>query len=87
MKVVADNRIPYLKGVLEKYAEVIYLPGAEINSTDVLDADVLIVRTRTKVNEELLKNSKIKLVVTATIGHDHIDKNYLKKLEREIPLK
>jgi erythronate-4-phosphate dehydrogenase len=79
MKVVADNRIPYLKGVLEKYAEVVYLPGAEINSSDVLDTDVLIVRTRTKVNEKLLKNSKIKLVVTATIGHDHIDKNYLKE--------
>ena len=79
MKIVADDRIPYLKGALEKYAEVHYIAGAKINADDMRDTDVLITRTRTKVNESLLKESNIKLVVTATIGHDHIDKRYLEK--------
>ena len=43
------------------------------------DADALIVRTRTHANEALLKGSKVQLVVTATIGHDHLDKEYLRK--------
>ena len=77
MKIVADDKIPYLKGALEKRAEVHYIKGADISADDMKDADVLITRTRTKVNEQLLKDSKIKLVVTATIGHDHIDKDYL----------
>lgn len=77
MKVVADDRIPYLQGALEEFAEVNYIAGAKISAEDMRDADVLITRTRTKVNRELLENSSIKLVVTATIGHDHIDKEYL----------
>ncbi|WDE96279.1 4-phosphoerythronate dehydrogenase [Lentisphaera profundi] len=79
MKIVADDRIPYLQGALENFAEVKYIAGAKINTQDMLDADVLITRTRTQVNRELLENSSIKLVVTATIGHDHIDKKYLEE--------
>ena len=79
MKIVADDRIPYLQGALEKFAEVKYIAGAKITAEDMCDADVLITRTRTKVNRELLEGSQVKLVVTATIGHDHIDKDYLKK--------
>ncbi|MDD7983856.1 4-phosphoerythronate dehydrogenase [Lentisphaera marina] len=79
MKIVADDRIPYLQGALEKFAEVKYIAGAKISAEDMRDADVLITRTRTKVNRELLEGSQVKLVVTATIGHDHIDKDYLKE--------
>ncbi len=76
MKIVADNKIPFLKGVLEPFAEVVYLPGAKIAKADVADADALIVRTRTKCIKELLEGSKIKFVATATIGFDHIDSEY-----------
>ncbi|HCE44626.1 MAG TPA: 4-phosphoerythronate dehydrogenase PdxB [Lentisphaeria bacterium] len=76
MKIVADNKIPFLKGVLEPYAEVVYLPGAKIAKADLADADGLIVRTRTKCNKALLEGSKVKFVATATIGFDHIDTNY-----------
>ena len=79
MKIVADDRIPYLKGALENFATMLYKPGAEIYSEDLKDADALIIRTRTKVNEALLANSKVKLVMTATIGYDHIDTEYLAK--------
>ena len=49
MKVVADDKIPLLKGVLEPYCDsVVYLPGGKTGLEDVKDADALITRTRTK---------------------------------------
>ena len=48
MKVVIDNAIPYIQGVLEPYAEVLYRPGVSFSAEDVRDADALIIRTRTR---------------------------------------
>jgi erythronate-4-phosphate dehydrogenase len=76
MKIVCDNKIPFLKGVLEPYVEVVYLPGAKIARADLLDADALIVRTRTKCNKEILEGTNVKFIATATIGYDHIDGSY-----------
>lgn len=76
MKVVADDKIPFLKGVLEPFVDVVYKKGADIGTTDLLDADGLIIRTRTKCNEKLLKGSAVKFITTATIGYDHIDTAY-----------
>ncbi len=73
MKIVCDNKIPFLRGVLEPYAEVVYLPGKETTPEVVRDADALITRTRTICNERLLKGSSVKVIATATIGFDHID--------------
>ncbi|MCB2219402.1 MAG: 4-phosphoerythronate dehydrogenase [Bacteroidetes bacterium] len=79
MKIVADDKIPFLKGVLEPFAEVIYIPGDEIKPETVKDAEVLLTRSITHCNSELLKKSSIKLIVTATIGEDHIDKQFCKE--------
>jgi len=76
LKIIADDKIPFLKGVLEPYTDIVYLPGAKITADDVRDADALFTRTRTKCNESLLKNSTVKLIATATIGFDHIDTAY-----------
>ena len=73
MKIVADRYIPFLEGVFEPYAHVVYKPGTEICREDCLDADVLITRTRTRCNAELLEGTKVKMISTATIGTDHID--------------
>jgi len=73
MKIVCDNKIPFLRGVLEPYAQVVYLPGKETTAEVVRDADALITRTRTICNEVLLKGSSVKVIATATIGFDHID--------------
>ena len=73
MKIVADRYIPFLEGVFEPYAQVVYKPGTEICREDCLDADVLITRTRTKCNAELLEGTTVKMISTATIGTDHID--------------
>jgi N-methylhydantoinase B/oxoprolinase/acetone carboxylase alpha subunit len=56
MRIVADEKISFLKGVFEPYAKVEYYPGSAINPDVVKTADALIVLTRTKVNEFLLKN-------------------------------
>ncbi len=79
MLIVADDKIPFLKGVLEPHAEVVYLPGAAIGSDDLKNADGLIVRTRTKVNQSLLEGSKVRAVVSATIGTDHMDLAWLEE--------
>lgn len=76
MKIVIDNKIPFIKGVLEPYAEVVYLPGKEMTSEVVRDADAIITRTRTKCCESLLKGSAVKVIATATIGFDHIDTDW-----------
>lgn len=73
MKIIVDNKIPFIEGRLESIAEVSYLAPEEINRETIAGSDVLMVRTRTKCNEKLLKGSTVKLVVTATIGMDHID--------------
>ncbi|MBR5923836.1 MAG: 4-phosphoerythronate dehydrogenase PdxB [Bacteroidales bacterium] len=73
MKIVCDNKIPFLRGALEPYAEVVYLPGKETTAEVVRDADALITRTRTACNASLLEGSKVRVIATATIGFDHID--------------
>lgn len=80
MKVLVDDKIPYIQGQIERLAdEVVYMPGAKMTAADVRDADALIVRTRTHCNEALLKGSKVGFIATATIGFDHLDTAYLDK--------
>lgn len=73
MKIVADQAVPFLTGVFEPYAEVVYKEGKEINADDVRDADALITRTRTRCDASLLKGSSVKIIASATIGTDHVD--------------
>lgn len=76
LTIVADDKIPFLKGLLEPFGTVRYLPGSKISRTDLLDADALITRTRTKCNETLLAGTKVRFIASATIGFDHIDTEY-----------
>lgn len=73
MKIIIDNKIPFIKGVLEPYAEVVYKAGAQTTAEDAADADALITRTRTICSSSLLEGSKVRAIATATIGYDHID--------------
>jgi erythronate-4-phosphate dehydrogenase len=77
MRVVADDKIPYLREALETMGvEGVYMPGSLIDADAVRDADALIVRTRTRCDAALLEGSSVRFVATATIGHDHIDTDY-----------
>ena len=73
MKVVCDSAIPFLKGALEPYCQVVYAHGSEICREMVMDADALVIRTRTRCNATLLEGTKVRFIATATIGYDHID--------------
>ena len=73
MKIVADTNIPFLKGVLEPFAEVVYLDGRAIDRAAMSDADAIIIRTRTRCNAETLAGTRVKMIASATIGTDHID--------------
>lgn len=76
MRIIADDKIPFLRGILEPFADVVYIPGEKISKDDVKHADALLTRTRTLCNEELLDGSKVQFIGTATIGFDHIDARY-----------
>ena len=78
MKFVIDKAIPFIEGVFEPYAEVVYLEGPEIKRSDLKDADALIIRTRTRCNSSLLRGTKVKLIATATVSLDNIDLHWCK---------
>lgn len=79
MKIVIDSKIPYIKGYAEQLGKTLYKAGASINKNDLVDADALIIRTRTHCNKALLEGTNVKFIATATIGYDHIDTAYLKE--------
>lgn len=76
MKIIADNTVPFLKGVLEPLVDISYLNSSEFSPENVRNADALIVRSIDKCTRQLLAGSKVKLITTATIGFDHIDTHF-----------
>jgi erythronate-4-phosphate dehydrogenase len=73
MKFVIDKAIPFVEGVFEPFAEVIYKDGPEIAREDLLDADALVIRTRTRCDAALLEGTSVKIIATATVSMDNID--------------
>lgn len=78
LKIIADENIPQVLDAFQNFGNIITYPGREITQELLRDADVLLVRSVTKVDEKLLKKTSIKCVLTATSGIDHIDLDYLK---------
>lgn len=76
MKIIIDDKIPYIRGAFEPVAEVVYMPGSKTTAEVVRDADAIVTRTRTICNESLLAGSSVRFIATATIGFDHIDTDY-----------
>ncbi len=78
MKIVADENIPLLMECFGAVGEVVPIHGRNISADDLVDADALLVRSVTQVNESLIQNSKLKFVGTCTAGFDHLDTNFLR---------
>jgi erythronate-4-phosphate dehydrogenase len=76
---IVDENIAFANKAFNQFGNVTLLPGREITNSILKNADILIVRSITTVDERLLKNTSIIFVATATIGTDHIDLDYLKK--------
>lgn len=84
MKIVVDENMPHALELFAEFGEVIPLPGRQMQAADLQDADVLLVRSVTRVDAELLATSpRLRFVGTATIGTDHVDKALL--AARNIP--
>ncbi|MDD5134421.1 MAG: 4-phosphoerythronate dehydrogenase PdxB [Phycisphaerae bacterium] len=79
MKIIADENIPFAAECFSSVGECLTYPGRKITSQIIKDADGLIVRSITTVDEKLLAGAKVKFVGTATIGFEHIDVDYLEK--------
>jgi len=80
MKVIVDEKIPFIKEAIEKIADiVVYAPGHKFTRKLIHNADALIIRTRTICNRKLLEGSNVQFIATATIGYDHIDTEYCKE--------
>jgi erythronate-4-phosphate dehydrogenase len=77
MKIIADENIPFVKECFGTIGDVTLMPGRDITAQIVSDSDLLLVRSITPVNAQLLTKSDVRFVGTATIGTDHIDKDYL----------
>ncbi len=79
MKIVADVNIPFVRECFSSAGQVQTLSGRDITSAVIADADALLVRSITPVNEALLSGSRVRFVATATIGFDHVDVPYLQE--------
>lgn len=77
MKIVVDQNIPYAREAFGLLGDVVLVPGRSMSPDVVRDADLLVVRSITKVNHVLLDESRVRFVGTCTIGEDHVEKAYL----------
>lgn len=73
MKIVIDDAIPFIKGVLEPFADIEYRVGGDLCHDDITDADALIIRTRTICDAPLLEGTPVKIIATASSGYENID--------------
>jgi erythronate-4-phosphate dehydrogenase len=77
MLIVADENIPLADAFFQGLGELRRVPGRTLAASDVRDADVLLVRSVTPVNQALLEGSRVRFVGTCTIGTDHLDLPWL----------
>ncbi len=77
MKIVADENIPCVEQAFSTLGEVTLVAGRELQAGQVRDADILLVRSVTRVDAALLDGSRVRFVGSATIGFDHVDRDYL----------
>ena len=78
MKFVIDKAIPFVDGVFEPYAEVVYKEGPDIRRADLKGTDALVIRTRTRCDASLLRRTPVKMIATATVSLDNIDLDWCK---------
>lgn len=77
MKLVVDDAIPWAEPAFAGFGELVLAPGRTIDAALVRDADVLLVRTVTRIDAGLLAGSSVRFVGTATAGVDHVDVAWL----------
>ena len=84
MKLMIDDAVWGFEEIFSDFGEIVTLPGRQIDRQSLLDCDILIIRSRTKVNRELLQGTKVQFVGSTVAGLDHIEETYL--IENNITL-
>ena len=79
MKIVADENLAFTEYFFSEFGTIHQAAGRNLTHHDVNDADALLVRSITKVNEQLIQDTALKFVGSATIGTDHLDIPALEK--------
>jgi erythronate-4-phosphate dehydrogenase len=79
MLIVADAKNALVNTAFHGLGEVRTLPTREITRAALRDADVVIVRSETRINADLLEGTGVRFAATATIGTDHVDLEYLRR--------
>jgi len=82
VRIIADDAIPFLEETFGSLGDLVAMPANGISPDAVRDADMVVVRTKTEIDQNLLENSSVRFVASATAGIDHVDTEYLK--ERDI---
>ncbi|GGK61356.1 4-phosphoerythronate dehydrogenase PdxB [Amphritea balenae] len=77
LNIVADENIPALESLFDCFGKITRIPGRSMKKSDLKEADILLVRSVTKVDRALLEGTPVSFVGTATIGTDHIDQHWL----------
>jgi erythronate-4-phosphate dehydrogenase len=78
MMIVADTKTAVAQEAFARLGEVRYLATSEISHSTIKDADVVLIRSETRVDRDLLEGTAVRFVGTATIGTDHVDLEYLR---------
>ena len=78
MKIIADQSIPLVKETFSSIGDVTLFSVQDISRENIGDADILIIRTLTKVDKTLVDDRAVKFIGTNAVGTDHIDLDYLK---------
>jgi len=79
VKILVDENMPYARELFSRTGRVQAVPGRPLPQQELEDADGLMVRSVTQVNEALLAGKPVKFVGTATAGTDHIDEAWLQQ--------
>ncbi len=79
MHILADENIPLVDEFFAGFGKIRRMPGRSINRAALENVDVLLVRSVTRVDREMLEGSAVRFVGTCTIGTDHLDLDYFEQ--------
>lgn len=77
MRVIADENMPFVREAFGHFGEIVTCTGRDMDNATLSHAEVLLVRSVTKVTAELLEGTPVHFVASATTGTDHVDLEYL----------
>lgn len=79
VKIVADRGVPFAQHFLGGLGEFVLVDGRGMDARMLRDADILVTRTVTRVDERLLRGSRVRFVASPTSGVDHVDLGFLSR--------